>query len=239
MKSRATTVGLAMLLAFLATAGVFLYVRNVREQANSGSENVRVVVTTADIPAGTELDPLVANGLFTNRVVREEDVIAGAVVDIGQLRGRTAAYPILAGEQISPARLRGAAQAPGGLLGIPSGHQALSLALEGQQLVGGALQTGDRVAVYGTADIEFQGTGRARLTLTRVLVPEAEVLRAAAPAEGGAAGQSSTLITLALTAYDAELVLHVHDRGRIWLGLLPPHEKGTKPRPVVPQRLLR
>src|SRR5919108_1551097 len=238
MKSRAMTVGLAMLLAFLATAGVFLYVRNVRQQATSGSDSVRVVVSTTDIPAGTELDPLITNGVFTTRVFQEKDVIAGALVNVEQLRGRTAAYPILAGEQVTPARLRGAAQAPGGLLGIPSGHQALSLSLEPQQLVGGAVQTGDRVAVYGTADIEMQGTAQARLTVTRVLVPEVEVLRAVTPAQGGAAGQNNSVIILALKAYDAELVLHVHERGKIWLGLLPPHEKGTRPRLVTPRRLL-
>jgi Flp pilus assembly protein CpaB len=238
MKSRAMTVGLAMLLAFLATAGVFLYVRNVREQATSGSDTVRVVASTTDIPAGTELDPLITNGVFTTRVVREKDVIAGALVNVEQLRGRTAAYPILAGEQVTPARLRGAAQAPGGLLGIPSGHQALSLSLEPQQLVGGAVQTGDRVAVYGTVDIEFQEGSKPRLTVTRVLVPEVEVLRAVTPAQGAAAGQNKSVIVLALKAYDAELVLHVHERGKVWLGLLPPNEKGTRPRLVTPQRLL-
>jgi hypothetical protein len=217
MKSRAMTVGLAMLLAFLATAGVFLYVRNVRQQATSGSDSVRVVVSTTDIPAGTELDPLITNGVFTTRVFQEKDVIAGALVNVEQLRGRTAAYPILAGEQVT---------------------QAVSLSLEPQQLVGGAVQTGDRVAVYGTADIEMQGTAQARLTVTRVLVPEVEVLRAVTPAQGAAAGQNKSVIILALKAYDAELVLHVHERGKIWLGLLPPHEKGTKARLVTPRRLL-
>ncbi|HEV8420183.1 MAG TPA: Flp pilus assembly protein CpaB [Actinomycetota bacterium] len=239
MKSRFVALGLALFLALAATAGVFLYVRGVQLRAEQSGEQVRVVVATTEIAAGAQLDPLIASGTFTTRLVRDEDVVQGAVIDIAQLRGRTAAYPILAGEQISPARLRGDEQAAGGLLGIPPDHQALTFALEPQRVVGGAIQTGDRVAVYGTFDIDFQGTSGRRVTLTRVLVPEAEVLRAATPESSGATAQANGMITLALEPYEAQLVILGQERGTVWMGLIPPHEKGVTLRPALPRKLLK
>lgn len=239
MKSRGVALLLAMLLALLATGGVFLYVRNMQLRAEQGGEQVRVLVAATDIPAGAELDPLIAGGTFTTKLVPEDDLLQGAIVDLNQLRGRTAAYPILSGEQISPARLRGAEQAPGGVLGIPPGHQALTFALEPQRLVGGAIQAGDRVAVYGTFDVELRGGQNGRVTITRVLVPEAEVLRMGTPSGGGSEGQSNGSITLALEPVEAQLVVMGKERGTVWLGLIPPHEKGVEPRPLQPRHLLK
>lgn len=231
MKTRKMAVILAMLLALAATGVVFLYVQNAKEHAQTGGEQVTVAVSKQDIPAGADLDPLIQDGAFTTKSVPRDDVIDGAVLDVAQLQGRTAAYPILAGEQVSTARLRGAAQAPGGLLGIPSGFQAVSVALDPQRRVGGAIQQDDHVTVYATLpDLSAASLGRALKTLT--LVPDALVLRAEVVASSGSS-TPDTLITLALRPRDAEMLVHATESGRVWLTLLPPNQKGVKQPPVT------
>jgi Flp pilus assembly protein CpaB len=59
--------------------------------------------------------------------------LPGAITDVAQLRGQTAAYPILADEQIVAARLKGELQASGGALGITPGHVAVTVQVSPQQ----------------------------------------------------------------------------------------------------------
>jgi Flp pilus assembly protein CpaB len=73
---------------------------------HSGS-SVTVVVSKVDIPAGTRLDQLVAEGDFQTIQVPEYAVVKGAVTDIGELPGQTTADRIFTNEQVSILRLQG------------------------------------------------------------------------------------------------------------------------------------
>jgi Flp pilus assembly protein CpaB len=216
MKRGSVALVVTVLLAAAAAAAVFLYVTNVRQNAETGGGTVSVVVSKQDIPASTDLDPLIDEQAFTTKSVPSDDLVEGAVTDVFQLRGQRTAYPILAGEQISAARLQGKLQAAGGLLGIPDGSQALALTLESQRVVGGALQQSDNVTVYGTFDRPNGGQ------ITRILVPDALVLSV-----------TTETVTLALDPHDAELVIYTQEQGHVWLTLLPPNQAGVMVPPVV------
>src|SRR5437867_8114594 len=152
MKRGATAAVVTILFAAAAAAGVFLFMKNVRQDATAPQATVDVLVSSQDIPAGTQLDSLVEQGDFVTRTVPADLVIQGVITDVYQLRGQRTAYPILAGEQISAARLAGPLQAAGGTLGIPDGYQAASVTLDAQRNVAGALQPGDHVEVWGSFD---------------------------------------------------------------------------------------
>jgi Flp pilus assembly protein CpaB len=171
MKRGATAAVITLLFAAAAAAGVFLFMKNVRQDAQQPETTVVVLVSSQDIPAGTQLDPLIAQNDFLTEKVPANLVIQGVVTDVYQLRGQRTAYPILAGEQISAARLAGPLQAAGGTLGIPTGYQAASVTLEAQRSVAGALKQGDRIEVFGTFTSNQNQT-------TRVVIPEALVLSA-------------------------------------------------------------
>jgi len=205
-----------VLLAAAAAGAVFLYVTNVRQHAETGGATVSVVVSTQDIPASTDLDPLIDEQAFTTKSVSSDDLVQGAVTDVFQLRGQRTAYPVLAGEQISAARLQGKLQAAGGLLGIPDGGQALALSLESQRTVAGVLQQSDHVTIYGTFTRPNGGQ------ITRILVPDALVLSV-----------NTETVTLALDPHDAELVIYTQEQGHVWLTLLPPNQPGVMVPPVV------
>jgi Flp pilus assembly protein CpaB len=208
-----------VLFAGAAAAGVFLFMKNVRQDAEKPTPMIGVVVSTRDIPANQNLDPLIDQNIFTTRSVPSDLVIDGVITDVYQLRGQRTAYPILAGEQISAARLAGDLQVAGGILGIPDGYQAASLTLEGQRSVSGAVREGDHVEVFGTFMKNDNQT-------TRVMIPDALVL-----APGNAANENT--LTLAVTPQDAARLIYAQEQGHVWLTLLPPNEHGVQVPPVT------
>jgi pilus assembly protein CpaB len=221
MRRGAFAAVVTILFAAAAAAGVYLFMKNVREDARAPEATVQVLVSQQDIAAGEELDPLIDQGNFVTKTVPEADLVQGVITDEYQLRGQRSAYPILAGEQISAARLAGPLQAAGGTLGIPAGYQAASVSLEAQRSVAGALQQGDHVEIFGTF-----GRGAGDREVTQVVIADALVL--AVPATG----QSDRAITLAVTPVEASLLIYAQEQGRVWLTLLPPNELGVDVPPV-------
>ena len=220
-----------ILFAAAAAGGVFLFMKNVRQEATTPEATVDVLVSQSDIPAGSELDPLIDEGNFVVTEVPAGIVIQGVITDVYQIQGQRTAYPILAGEQISAARLAGPLQAAGGTLGIPAGYQAASLTLEPQRSVAGALKQGDHVEIFGTFT-----AGTKNADTTRVVIPDALVL--AVPGVNAQAAGSGNTLTLAVTPVEASLLIFAQEQGRIWLVLLPPNEIGVEV-PAVSSRSLR
>lgn len=220
-------------LALIATFAVLAYVRGVEESSGGTGPRVKVIVAKEDILAGADLDELIESGAFTTDLVPEDALVQDAVTSLAQLEGRQASAAILAGEQVTLARIQGSGGVlPGGALGIPEGFQAVTLPLEASRVVGGAVLRGDRVTVYATFD---------KTDTTVTLVPEAQVLKVIEPADGGGigAGGGETLVTLALTAADAQKAVFAFEQGSVWLGLLPPGASGIARPPVNVAAVLR
>jgi pilus assembly protein CpaB len=236
MKGRGLVVFLALILATLATAGVFMYSRGVQEEAKTGGTMVQVVVSKVDIPARTDLDQLIQDDQFRTIQVPEGAVVDGAITSLDQLADKDNAAPILAGEQIPTARITG--QISGGVLSIPKGMQALNVALDAPRAIAGVIAPGDEVTIYGTyTDVTDIKTGEKLPTMTNILVPTVEVLAVYRPLSsstfsGGdeetqqSAGSGSVSVTLALTQRDAQRFVFTMETARVWLGLLPPGETG-------------
>lgn len=240
MKGRGLVGGLALLLALLATGLVFLYVNNVRDEAENGEGTVTVVVSKEDVPAGTQLDDLVSAGAFDTEAIPEGAVVRGAVTALSQLEGQTTSQAILAGEQISTARLQGSGDQPsGGSLGIPKGYLALTLPLDSPRIAGGSLQRGDHVTVFATFDNagDASSAGSSASAVTVTLVADVEMLKVvnaiAEGVTGETAGAKANAVTMALKAKDAQKVVFAQERGTVWLGLLPPGEKGEQNKPTT------
>jgi Flp pilus assembly protein CpaB len=236
MKGRGLVVFLALILATVATAGVFMYSRGVQEDANSGGTMVQVIVSKVDFPARTDLDQLIKDDQFRTIQVPESVVVDGAVTSLDQLAGKSNSQAILAGEQIPAARISGAV--PGGALAIPEGMQAINVSLDAPRAVAGVIAAGDHVTLYGTySDVTDIKTNEKLPTMTTVLVPTVEVLAVFRPtsstsftggdeevAQPEAVGAVS--VTFALTQEDAQRFVFTMEAGRVWLGLLPPDETG-------------
>ncbi|HYF12353.1 MAG TPA: RcpC/CpaB family pilus assembly protein [Actinomycetota bacterium] len=215
MRSRGLVVVLALILATLATAGVFLYSRGVRENALEGGDLRSVVVATVDIPANTDLNEFIRDGQFVTIEVPQDAAIDDPVTQISQLQNQRNSVFIFANEQIPIGRIRGG-QVPGGLLSIPEGYQAITVALEAPRAISGSLTGGDNISIYATFQditltaIDERSLRRAVKDASRpsdqnttentgtqgevavptfdatvTLVPQAEVLRVIRPSSGG------------------------------------------------------
>lgn len=251
MRSRGLVVVLALILATVATAGVFLYTRGVKEDARTGGELTNVIVSKVDIPANADLNQYISEDQFTAVEVRSDTLVEGAVTDIQQLRNRRNNVFIVAGEQIPVSRVEGA-KVPGGVLSIPDGHQAITVALGSPRAVGAALAGGDNVTVYATFNdvaVEQRGGGNQQTTITGqqqqttatvVLVPQVEVLRVVIPqtnATGDADSQPDTTanlnVTLAFTPDEAQKFVYSLENGSVYLSLLPPDAEGVELDPLT------
>jgi pilus assembly protein CpaB len=226
-----------LILATLATAGVFMYSRGVKEEAKSGGTMVQVVVSKVDIAANTDLNTLIKDDQFKVIQVPQDAVVDGAITSVDQLKDKHNSVAILAGEQIPLARIQGEGTVPGGILGIPQGHQAITVSVDAPRAVAGAIVTGDNIVIYGTFSDFSTPQGKKVPTLTTVLVPSAQVLAVSLPSTGGTGvfnAQQQTQqtlgavqVTLSLTPQDAERFVFTMETGTVWLGLLPPNSTGT------------
>lgn len=248
MGSRGLAALTAIVLAAAATTAVFLYVRGVERSQTDGMD-VRVVVAKQDILAGTELDGLIEDGAFDYADIPEDAKVEGAIISLADLEGKKTSSPILAGEQISTARIQGSNELPGGVLGIPDGYQAMSVALEAQRVAGGALQNGDEVAIYatfddgGTAEATATATGgnttQVRVTggngVTVALVPQAKILDISSTTGNASVAEDAqtAVVTLALTPKDSQKLAFAQETGRLWLALLPPGQDGVQAPPLT------
>lgn len=258
MRARGAVVVLAFLLAAAATGAVFMYTRNVRDDARAGEEMVRVIVAKDDIPAGLDLNDLISKGAFTSIEVPSSTVIQGAVVTLSELKDQETGAAILAGEQISGARLRGEEEVGGGVLGIPAGFQALTMQIETSRAVGEVLRRGDHVTIYATFENagKFRASARQRTSqggrqervsgavesvpgMTVTLVADVEVLKMTRPGtaqgvgSGGSDRDPKVLVTMALQPKDAQRVIFAKERGTLYLSLLPPGQEGSDEAPLT------
>jgi Flp pilus assembly protein CpaB len=252
MKSRGLVVAIAVLLAIVAAAGVVLYTNGVKSDAVNGGALSTVVVAHEPIPANTNLNPLIDQGVFGDLQVPTDAVVEGAVTNINELRGQTTTSPILANEQIAIERLSSGDLPEGGTLGISDGNVAVSLRVSDEAGVNGAITRGSYITIYASFDnvkllpgntpeqqvqaaTNAADKGGVLPSITITLIPAVRVLEAVNPivSEDGSrttnAGQVT--LTLDLTPADAQNLVYAQQNGVTWIGMLPPRDTEGHPIP--------
>ena len=226
MRRQTLVIPIALLLAIMAAAGVVLYTMNVKEEATTGGPTSTVVVASEDVPAGTELDPLIEEGKLVEQEIPKNYIVPGAVGSLEELQGRTVSQPLVEGEQILANRIDELGTVEGGSLGIPPGFTAYTVELRPEQTVANVLNRGDRVRVFAT----FSEKSGARASVA--LLPDVKVLAVSSDGDPEQQAATNQLVTLAVTPDDAaKLALFGQDTGSLWLNLLPP----DAPKDQVPE----
>jgi len=225
---------LAVFVAVIGTALVFLYVKGANSRAQDSVANTSVLVATQNIAAGDKYDAALASGAIASQDIPQNVVAAnaGAVADPAQLKGKLAAVPILAGQVIVSGQF-GASVAPGSTtstLAIPPGMIAIAVNLTDPDRVAGNIQNGSEVAIFVTGQLEAKGPGAgggsstdgstdASIQSTRLLLPKVTVLNVGSPqppttstktAEDGTQTTEQlprTLLTIAVTQKEAQKVI--------------------------------
>jgi pilus assembly protein CpaB len=225
MRSRGVALLLALLLAVAATAGVYLYIQGVRDDAKSEAVTVRVIVSTQNIPAGSQLDPLISAGIFTTKLFPSDTLVESPVTSVEQLRGETTSQTILANEQISTQRLSGTTELGGGILNIPPGFVAVTMQLEAPPNVAGFIRKGDHVQVFVTLEEKL-------VTLFPDVLILSNTGSISTTTGASSGGDRGGLVTVALEPGDAQKLVLAQQKGSVWLALIPPGEDGQPFRPI-------
>jgi pilus assembly protein CpaB len=217
----------ALLLLAVGTGVLLTYVQGADSRALAGVRSVDVLVADELIPEGTTADQL--DALVRTETVPAKTAVDGRVTDLDALAGRVATVDILPGEQLFAGRFArpDQLQAPG-TVEVPAGLQEVSVLLEPQRAVGGRLAAGDKVGVVVSLKFE-DGTAATHAVLHRVLVTQ--VQGAPAPVEstdeqetassGTPAPSASLMVTLAVSAAQAEAVVFGIEHGTLWLSSEP------------------
>jgi pilus assembly protein CpaB len=219
----------ALLLLVVGSVVLLAYVHGADARALAGARPVEVLVADKRIPEGTSGDAL--EGMVRTETVPAKTALAGRVVNLSSLSGRVATVDLLPGEQLLFNRFTrpGDLKAPG-TVEVPKGLQEVSVLLEPQRAVGGRLAAGDTVGVVVSLKSQ-DGTSATHAVLHKVLVTQVQGAPTpvdpaaqedpATQSAGTPAPSSSLMITLAVTAAQAEAVVFGVEHGTLWLSREP------------------
>ena len=231
MKRRIVAAVTAVLLAVVGGALLLNYVSSADERAMAGVQTVNVLVVTAPVPKGTATNQL--TDLITVKALPAVAVASGAVSQLAQIKGLVANTDLQPGEQLLTARFSDpTVVADTQQVQIPKGTQEVSILLEPQRVLGGNLVPGDTVGVFVSTG------GQTHLSVHKVMVTKVQGGIAPAPATPEAGSdtapqpvpEGNVMVTLTLTAPNAEKVVFAAESAKIWLSLenAQASESGTK-----------
>lgn len=229
MKRRVIAAIMAILLAAVGGVVLLTYVGAADKRAMAGMETVNVLVVSKLIPEGTPAEKL--GELVATKTLPAKAVASGALSDLKQISGRITTTALQPGEQIFASRfIDPKSLEKSDELKIPKGMSQVSILLDSQRVLGGYLTAGSTVGLYISLPEKDPVPGQTRLVLNKVLVSRVQGGLTAAPApqkEGeppatqAPLAQGSVMVTLVLTARDAEKVVFAAENGTIWLSMEP------------------
>jgi pilus assembly protein CpaB len=148
MDRRKLLLMLAVFVAIIGTALVFLYVRGADNRAQSQYDSVSVLRATQNIPAGESYDDAVSAGKIASASVPQNQLNQGYQTSLTALKGKIASVPIFTGQQIISSQFSNTVVATSTNLPIPKGMIAISVQLSDPDRVAGNVYPGSRVAIF-------------------------------------------------------------------------------------------
>ncbi|WP_369133089.1 Flp pilus assembly protein CpaB [Modestobacter sp. I12A-02662] len=226
MRRRLLAAAAALVLALVGGVVLLAYAHGADARAMAGMDTVQVLVVDQPVAAGTRAEDL--SSLVRTEQLPAKAAVAGRVTDLAALAGEVTTVDLQPGEQLLGSRFAApeSLQAPG-TVAVPAGAEEVSVLLEPQRAVGGRLVAGDRVGVF--VSLEEGATTHAVLHGVLVTQVQGAPVPAGSASDGGtdtasagtAAPSASLMVTLALTAEQAEGVVFGAEHGSVWLSLEP------------------
>lgn len=235
MGRRTVLLIVAVVIAAIGAALIFVYAHNANDRAVADQNPVQVLVATKLIQAG-ESGAVAQQSASFDRVEVAKKLVPGegtVIDDPSAILNLVALSPIYPGELILANKFGQAASASD--LPIPAGMLAISIQLGDPERVAGFVQPGSNVAVFATLN---GPVGNSRVTeATRVVLPKARVIAVGQTAvtvpNQSTSSQNTedlpkTLLTLAVTQREAQKVIFAQSVGDLYFGLLTPTSHVTK-----------
>ena len=244
MGRRVVAIAAALVVALLGVVGVVVYAQAADGRAVAGQATQTVFIAKAAVPMGTTAADAVNQQLMVPEKVVAKGVPQGALTavsaDIAKL---VATSSILPGEIILTSRfgaLPSAANSPV----IPVGMIAITVTLTDPQRIAPLLAPQSHIVIFDTIGVKAGGTTAATSQVTRILLPNVEVIgvgdKTAQPAPSStadaaapAAAGNVALVTVAVSPTDAQLLVHAVQTGNLLYGGLLGTDAKVNPKSVV------
>ena len=235
---------LAVLVAVIGTALVFVYVRGADNRAQDKFTNVEALQATQDVAAGETYDAALAAGKISLQPIPKNilDANTGFETTVTGLKGKIVAVPIFAGQVVVANQFGDTVQATSSSLAIPKGMIAISVNLTDPDRVAGNIQNGQNVAIFVTGTLQKSAnptgpTTNVAIQATRLLLPNVTVLNVGSPQPPTTTTSTDsngtqtteqlprTLLTIAVTQKEAQKVIVASKALDLTFGLLTPNSK--------------
>jgi pilus assembly protein CpaB len=230
---------LAIFVAVIGTALVFLYVKGADNRAQAQFDNVGVLKATSDIAAGDTFDAALAAGRITLQDVPKNQVEVGAQTTTTALKGKIVSVPIFTGQQVIASQFGNTVAATASSLAIPKGMIAISVNLTDPDRVAGNIQPGATVAIFVTnaggpehpLPAVAASSGGGAGSETALLLPKVTVLNVGSPVPVSTTTTDTTgaqttetlpktLVTIAVNQKQAQKVILSSKNAVLTFGLL-------------------
>jgi pilus assembly protein CpaB len=234
MDRRRILLVVAVLVAALGSALVFLYTKGADTRAEEKFDTVEVLKATAVIEPGEKFEDAQAAGKLALQAVSQDSLLDGYQTTTDSLGGTVSLGTIYPGEQIISAKW-GASATVTSALQIPDTNMAVSVNLTDPARVAGFVSPGSQVAIFvtGTAKpVDETGADAgpelpfSRLLLERVTVLGVGSTTPVSTTTTDESGQSTTeqlprtLLTISVNQQQAEKILYAQANGELAFGLL-------------------
>src|SRR5437763_11608784 len=196
---------IAIVAALIAGLAILVYLNRYRQNLQSGTTPVTVLIARQTIPRGTPGSVVATKRLFTATTIRESQLREGAFSDSASLTGRIATKEIAPGSQLTAADFSTSSSALAATL--TDRERIVSIPLDQAHGLSGDVEVGNHVDVYGAFNvipIGPDGTplngGQSRPVL-KLIVPNVPV--AAISAVGSTIGSKSSHVSLRVNDTEA------------------------------------
>lgn len=237
MGRRTVILIVALVIAMVGSAMVYLYVRGADERAQASQEPVEVLKAVAQIEPGESLSQAQAEGKLELQPVPREQLLEGVMNSVGESGGLVALSTVFPNEQVTTSKFG----APGeqDQLTLEDGQIAISIDVQGAQNVAGFVSPGSEVAIfYLNTENPFL---RLLLPTVKVIaVGQTTVTTSTTTTEEGAETTQqvpTTLYTLAVDQKDAQKIMYAANNGTLSFGLLNDKSKVRPGAPVTSNNL--
>jgi pilus assembly protein CpaB len=225
MDRRRILLVVAVLVAALGSALVFLYTKGADTRAEKKFDTVEVLKATAIIAPGEKFEDAQAAGKLALQPVSKDALLDGYQTTTDSLGGTVSLGTIYPGEQIIQAKF-GQSAAVQSSLQIPDGMMAASVNLTDPGRVAGFVNPGSQVAVFLSGTDPQSGQAYTRLLLDRVTVLGVGSTTPVSTTTTDQSGASTTeqlprtLITMALDQQQVEKMTFAASNGELSFALL-------------------
>jgi pilus assembly protein CpaB len=244
MDRRRILLVVAVVVAALGSALVFLYTKGADTRAEEKFDTVEVLEATAIINPGETIEDAQAAGKLALAAVSQDSLLDGYQTTTDALDGMVSLGTIYPGEQIIAPKW-GTSAAVQSSLQIPEESMAASVNLTDPARVAGFVSPGSDVAVFWTGVDTLTGKTMTKILLTRVTVLGVGSTTPVSTTTTDQTGASTTeqlprtLLTLSLTQAQAQKVLLGSSTGELAFGLLTEDSQVADAPETTPETLFK